>query len=126
MYSDPIADMLTRMRNAAMARHEAVMIPFSVIKRQIASVLQQNKYVEKYEEVDEDGRKMLKLTLIPGRSIELKRISSPGQRIYRKVKDMYPTRRGYGLTILTTPQGIMSGRDAVKKGLGGEVICEVF
>lgn len=126
MHSDPIADMLTRIRNASMAKLNKASMPYSKIKEQIASVLEQNKYIEGVKIYEEDNRKILEIALFPEKSLELKRISKPGQRIYKKAKELYPTRKGYGLTIITTSEGVMTEKDALQKKLGGEVICEIF
>lgn len=126
MHSDPIADMLTRVRNASMAKLGKTVVPYSKMKEQIASVLQKNKYIEDIKIHEDGGKKTLEISLFPERTIELTRVSKPGQRIYRKAKELFPTRKGYGLTIITTSQGIMTEKEARQKKLGGEVVCEIF
>jgi len=127
---DPISDMLTRIRNAQAVSHKTVVIPFSKLKFNLAKVLEKEKLVGK---VVIQGRKIRKTIEIElkyeeGKPIagNLKRISKPGQRIYIKNDQLRPIRQGYGLIIVSTSSGLMTNKEAKKKGLGGEVICEVW
>jgi small subunit ribosomal protein S8 len=127
---DPITDMLNRIRNAQAVSRLAVDIPFSNLKYEIAKILEKQGFIEKVERRGRKAKKFIEITLkydngrpaISG----LKRISKPGQRIYLKAKELRPIRGGYGLSIISTPQGPMTNKEARKKGLGGEVICEIW
>ncbi|GIV97533.1 MAG: 30S ribosomal protein S8 [Herpetosiphonaceae bacterium] len=130
--NDPIADMLTRIRNACMARHQTVSIPASKIKRAIADILVREGYVKSYD-IQKLGTPFdhivlqLKYTkdkqpVITG----LKRVSRPGLRIYTKRDDIPRVRNGLGVSIISTPRGVMTGHEAWRNGLGGEVLCYVW
>lgn len=126
MHTDPIADLLTRIRNASMANHDRTKVPSSVIKKEILRVMKEKKAIQGFNESDEEGpKKMIDIQLIPGRALSLKRVSTPGQRIYKKSTELRPVLRGYGFSIISTSQGIMTGEDARKKGMGGELLCEI-
>lgn len=128
MNTDPIADYLTRIRNAARAKHSQTVIPYSKIKEGITKVLQSRKFVGKYE-VKENGKfKELVVEIQPWvkEPLSLTRVSKPGQRIYLKSKEIKAVKNGLGVLILSTSQGIMSGKEAKKNKLGGEVICEAY
>jgi len=129
--TDPIADMLTRIRNAQSVRRRFVMMPYSGIKEAIGQVLVEEGFVSRVEKVEEGRFPSLRLYLrytedktpvIQG----LKRISKPGCRIYTKREDISWVRYGLGTVILSTPRGVVSGRQARKLGVGGEVLCEVW
>jgi small subunit ribosomal protein S8 len=132
MQTDPISDMLTRIRNAAGARHARVELPASKLKIEIARVLKEEGYISTYKVVEEGKtRKNLRVFLkytsdrrpvITG----LRRISRPGSRRYLSVDEIRPVVGGLGINILTTPRGVMSGRSARKERLGGEILCEVW
>ena len=122
---DPIADFLTRIRNAQTARQKAVEAPYSQIKHQIAEVMKKNGFIETVEKIEIDKAKpTLKVTLID-RKITLKRISHCGQRIYIKSPDIRKVVNGFGISIISTSQGIMTGYEARSKNIGGEYLCEV-
>ncbi|MBL7141730.1 30S ribosomal protein S8 [Patescibacteria group bacterium] len=133
--TDPISDMLTRIRNALAVKKTEVILPYSKIKFGIAKVLEKEKWLKKIEVVsqgkDEKNFKQIKLILKYDDQDQpviktLKRISKPGQRVYVK-KDRIPSvLQGLGMTILSTSKGLMTGQDARKKGLGGELICEIW
>ncbi|KKR48470.1 MAG: 30S ribosomal protein S8 [Candidatus Magasanikbacteria bacterium GW2011_GWC2_40_17] len=129
MFTDPIADMLTRIRNASAVKKAEVLIPFSKVKLSIANILLQAGFLKSVEKV-EDGRGDLKIILKyqDGRPVltSLTRISKPGRRIYIGKEDLKTVRNGLGISILSTSQGIMDGREAKKKNIGGELICEVY
>lgn len=122
--TDPIADFLTRIRNAQMANNAAVRIPYSKTKEAIATVMLKNKFLEKVD-VDNTGKfPELLLTLAP-KKIKLKRISKPGQRIYVKSENIYRILSGLGIAIISTSKGIMTGYEARSMNIGGEFLCTV-
>lgn len=134
--NDPIADMLTRIRNAVMIGHTAVAMPSSKIKTAIADILKAEGFIENYQVVDGDpsDQKVLRLRLkyvglrrerqpvITG----LERVSRPGRRIYTKKTDIPWVLSGIGIAILSTPKGVMTGTRARQLGVGGEVLCKVW
>jgi small subunit ribosomal protein S8 len=132
MQTDPISDLLTRIRNAAKARHARVDIPTSKLKVEVARILKEEGYISTYKLIEENKtRKTLRLFLkyTPDkRSVitDLKRISKPGSRRYLGTSGIRPVVGGMGISIMTTPKGVMTGRAARKARLGGEVLCEVW
>lgn len=131
MNTDPIADMLTRIRNAVRARHPRVDLPASNLKVEIARILKEEGYVSTYKVVDENKRRVLRMffrytpdkrSVLTG----LKRISRPGCRRYVGKHEIKPVVGGMGVSILSTPRGVMTGQTARKEGLGGELLCEVW
>lgn len=128
--TDPIADMLTRIRNAATAKHTRVLIPASKMKLAIARVLKEEGYVKDIEVLKDTPQGTIRLTLryVDKKPVvtQLKRVSKPGLRVYTKKADIPLVRGGLGTAILSTPQGLMTGHRAYKEGLGGEVICYVW
>jgi len=125
MNTDPIADLLTRIRNASMARHESTTVPASKMKKQILDVLKEKDLIRGFSETNEAGpQKTVTIKLVPGKRVSLKRVSKPGQRIYKRADEIFPVLRGYGFSVISTSQGIMTGAEARKKGIGGEIICE--
>ncbi|HEY7781665.1 MAG TPA: 30S ribosomal protein S8 [Ktedonobacterales bacterium] len=128
--TDPIADMLTRIRNGIMARHTRVQMPSSTMKVAIAAILKEEGYVRDYEVVQEGPHRELRITLryVDKRPVmnQLKRVSKPGLRVYTKRDGIPRVRGGLGTAIISTPRGIMSGRKAYQLGLGGEVVCYVW
>ena len=132
MTSDPIADMLTRVRNAIVARHPKVDVPASKLKAEIARILKEEGYISTYKMVEENkSRKTLRIFLkytADRRSVitGMKRISRPGQRNYLGSTEIRPVVGGLGISILTTPKGLMTGRAARKSNVGGEILCEVW
>ena len=131
MTSDPIADMLTRVRNAMAARHPKVDVPASKLKTEIARILKEEGYIANFKAVDEDGRKVLRVYLKYGSNNEaaiskLERISRPGCRVYVGRNEIPRVLGGLGINILTTPRGVMTGRQARKEGVGGEVLCQIW
>ncbi len=132
--TDPIADMLTRIRNATQAGHRRVEIPASNQKKAVADVLVQQGYIEKYE-VLEDGaqgalRLFLKYQLRDGQRIGviegIRRVSRPGRRIFAGKENIPKVCGGYGISILSTNQGIVTGHQCRMRGIGGEVLCEIW
>lgn len=132
MQTDPIADMLTRIRNAMRARHARVELPASKLKIEIARVLKEEGYISTYKVVDEaKTRKALRVFLkyTPDKHsviTDLKRVSRPGSRRYVASDEIRSVVGGLGICILTTPRGVMTGRAARKERVGGELLCEVW
>ena len=128
--TDPIADMLTRVRNALMARHTRVIIPASNMKIAIARILKEEGYIKDYDVVKDTPQGTIRITLryVDKRSVmsQLKRVSKPGLRVYTRRDSIPRVRGGLGTAILSTPQGLMTGRKAYQLGLGGEVVCYVW
>lgn len=128
--TDPIADMLTRIRNALAVRQDQVSMPYSKIKHSVASILADNKYIVGVSVDGEGVEKSLVLTIAGTTAVspitEISRVSKPGRRIYAKVKDIPVIKQGRGLVIVSTSRGIMTGHDAKKQMLGGEVLCKVY
>jgi small subunit ribosomal protein S8 len=131
MLTDPIADMLTRIRNAIRVERPHVDIPTSKVKRGLADVLKREGYIWDWQELEAQPHKQLRLELKYGPSGEhviqnIKRVSTPGRRIYRKAKDLRPVRAGLGITVISTSGGVISDREARQKNVGGEVLCEIY
>jgi small subunit ribosomal protein S8 len=128
--TDPIADMLTRIRNAIRARHQRVDMPSSKLKAEVARVLKEEGYLSGFKVSEEGNRKLLRLTLrydATGKSAiaKLQRISRPGRRVYAGGKEIPAVLGGLGVNILTTPRGVMTGKSARKARLGGEILCTI-
>ncbi len=124
--TDPIADMLTRIRNAHMALHKQVRIPASKMKRSILKIMEENGYIEKVEQEGRDLVVYLKYVKgLPAIS-ELKRVSKPGRRIYVGVDEIPNVQDGLGIAILSTSKGILEGSEAKKMNVGGELICTIW
>jgi small subunit ribosomal protein S8 len=130
MITDPIGDLLTRIRNGQMRRTAKVNSPNSRLRVRLLDVLQEEGYIRGYAEVEVKGHKELEIELKyhEGEPVirELKRISTPGRRIYSSVSDLKPHRQGLGVSILSTPKGLMTDTTAKEKNVGGEVLCQVF
>jgi small subunit ribosomal protein S8 len=129
--TDPIADMLTRIRNGLHASHDDVNIPRSKLKVEIARILQEEGYVRSYRESAADGKPLLTVQLKYGPGGEhvissLTRVSRPGYRVFVGRGDIPRVLGGLGINILSTSGGVMTGRDARKRGYGGEILCEVY
>ena len=129
--TDPISDMLTRIRNGQAARHERITLPFSKLKHKIAMLLVREKFLAAANEGAEAGHKVLVLDLQynsegKGAITNVKRVSKPGRRVYQKKADLPRVLSGYGVAVVSTPAGLMTNKDAKKQGLGGEIICEIF
>ena len=129
--TDPIADMLTRIRNANMVKHETVEVPASKLKVELARVLKEEGYISDYE-VKEAGKfKVISITLKydeSGKSVitKLQRVSTPGLRSYSKSKNLQKVLGGMGIAIVSTPKGLLTDRKARKENVGGEVLCYVY
>jgi small subunit ribosomal protein S8 len=129
--SDPIADMLTRVRNAIAARHPKVDVPASRLKTDIARILKEEGYIMNYKLVEEGAKKAIRIYLkytpgnVPAIS-RIERVSRPGCRVYAGSRDIPRVLGGLGVSIVTTPRGVMTGSSARKTGVGGEVLCQVW
>jgi small subunit ribosomal protein S8 len=131
MVTDPIADMLTRIRNANQALHESVTMPSSGMRREIARILDEEGYIEGYSVAKGDVFDTLTVTLKYSAGRErvisgLKRISKPGRRVYARKDRPHKVLGGMGIAILSTSSGVVTGRQAQEKGVGGEVLCYVW
>ena len=131
MTSDPIADMLTRVRNAIQARHPKVDVPASKLKAEIARILKEEGYITNFKVAEEGAKKTIKIYLKYANNNEavisnVNRVSRPGCRVYVRRTEIPRVLGGMGINILTTPRGVMTGRQARKQGLGGELLCEVW
>lgn len=129
--SDPIADMLTRLRNANMVRHEKIELPASNIKKQIAEILKNEGFIKNVEFVEDDKQGVLRLFLKYGQNNErvitgLKRISKPGLRVYAKADEVPKVLNGLGIALVSTSEGIVTDREARKRNVGGEVLAYVW
>ncbi len=126
MHTDPIADLLTRIRNAGRAHLGTVNVPYSKIKEGILGILKSKERIQDFEVTTEGQFKSLKVTLREDKEkLELKRVSKPGQRIYLKKDQIKPIKSGIGFSIISTSRGLMCNNDARKQNLGGELICEI-
>jgi small subunit ribosomal protein S8 len=131
MVTDPIADMLTRLRNGAHARHRRVDMPVSKLKTEIARLLKENHYIHDYKVLEEDGKHgvlRLYLKYFQEKPVirELRRVSKPGLRRYVGVEEIPRVRNGMGMAILSTPKGVMTDRDAKSNRVGGELLALVW
>jgi small subunit ribosomal protein S8 len=131
MTTDPIADMLTRIRNAQLAHHDQVSMPASRMKLEIARILKNEGYIQKYALVEEKPQSQIRINLkyLPDRSpaiSALRRISSPARRIYVSRDELPRVKGGLGVAILTTSRGIITDREARRRRLGGELLCSVW
>ena len=129
--TDPISDMLTRIRNAVAVGHERVAMPSSNVKVRIAQVLVDEGFIDRYDVLEEGHRRRLELVLRYGdrrRSVieGLKRISRPGHRVYRGSRELPRVQGGIGVAVVSTSQGLLPDREARRRHLGGEILCEVW
>ena len=129
--TDPIADLLTRLRNGLMARHKTVDVPASKMKAEIARILAEEGYLTGYELVEDGRQGLLRLQLKYGNTGEkaitgLERVSRPGRRVYCGKGEIPKVLAGMGITILSTPKGVLTGTASQKAGVGGEVLCNVW
>ncbi len=126
MHTDPIADLLTRIRNAHMRGRTTVVMPYSKMKGEIVKILKANKFIVDFAEKKETAFKELIVTLKEDKvDFALKRVSTPGQRIYIKASEIKKVKNGLGIGIISTSQGVMTTKEAREKGLGGELMCEI-
>src|SRR5271154_595252 len=131
MTADPIADMLTRVRNALSARHAKVDVPASRLKMEIARILKEEGYILNYKMTEDGAKRSIRIYLkyTPANSpviSRIERISRPGCRVYVGSKEIPRILGGLGINILTTPKGVMTGSIARKEGVGGEVLCQIY
>lgn len=129
--NDPVSDLLTRIRNGQLRGMTKVKSPNSRLRVRVLDVLQQEGFIRGYAEIEtKDGQRELEIELKyhEGRPVirELKRVSKPGRRVYSSVKELTPHRQGLGVSIISTPQGVMTDSTAREKNVGGEVLCHVF
>ncbi len=128
--TDPIADMLTRIRNASLVKKDKVVIPFSKLKFEIAKVLLAHNYIASINKKGRKVKKFLELGLSYENSAPriqgLRRISRPGQRAYAKSTDLKSVKSGFGIAVISTPKGILTDKEARKSKVGGEILCEVW
>lgn len=128
--TDPISDMFSRIRNAAMVNKHSVEMPHSKVKEAVAKILVDNGYIKSAKVREVEGRKSLDIEIAiagqPSTITEIKRLSRPGRRVYVEAKEIPTVRRGRGIVIISTSKGMMSGVEAKKSKLGGELICEVY
>ena len=129
--TDPIADMLTRIRNANTVGHETVEIPASKMKKSIAEILKEEGYIEDFDIIDDNKQGIIKITMKYGANKEkvitgIKKISKPGLKVYAKANDVPRVLGGLGIAIISTSKGVVSDKEARKMGVGGEVSCYVW
>ncbi len=129
--SDPIADYLTRIRNAITVKHDRVDVPVSKIKRELSRILKEEGYINDYEVIDQDPVGILRIFLrytadgAPA-IVRLTRVSKPGRRVYRRAKDLEPILNGIGMAIVSTSAGLLTLDQARERGVGGELVCEIW
>lgn len=129
--NDPVGDLITRIRNAQMRRHDRMVVPASKLRGWVLDVLQSEGYIRGYTRVEKDGEKPtleVELKYAEGTPViqSIKRISKPGRRVYSAVNELMPVRNGLGISILSTPKGVMSDTAARDANVGGEVLCQVY
>jgi len=129
--TDPIADMLTRIRNAQAVKQLEVLIPYSRVKFALGEILQQEGYVKKITKTNQGARQLVKIILSYNESGEpviksLRRISKPGKRVYRRREKLPWVLQGMGMAVMSTSRGLMTAKKARKAGLGGELLCEIW
>jgi small subunit ribosomal protein S8 len=129
--TDPIADMLTRIRNGITSRHDRIELPSSKLKVEVARILKNEGFISNYKVVEESPQPTLRVYLRYSDDGEpvihgIERVSRPGRRVYRAKDEIPSVLGGLGLAIVSTSQGVLSGSDAAKKGVGGEVLCQVW
>jgi small subunit ribosomal protein S8 len=128
--TDPIADMLSRIRNAIAVRKSIISLPHSQVKESVAKLLKENDFINDYQVTDDRIGKTLRITIndenLNARITEIQRLSKPGRRWYTSADDIPTVKRGRGLVIVSTSKGMMTGQQASAKRLGGELICKVY
>jgi small subunit ribosomal protein S8 len=129
--TDPVADFLTRIRNSIRARHQKLDVPASKLKSEIARILKEEGYIANFKPTEENGQKVIRVYLKYGPNNEaairdLQRVSRPGCRVYLGRDEIRRVQGGLGISIMTTPKGVMTGRQARREGVGGEILCEVW
>ena len=129
--NDPVGDLITRIRNAQMRRHSTMNVPASKLRGWVLDVLEAEGYIRGYSRVEKDGEKPnfeVELKYYEGSPViqKIKRVSKPGRRVYSSVRDLASVRNGLGISIVSTPKGVMSDAAARDANVGGEVLCEVY
>lgn len=129
--SDPLGDMLTRIRNGQMANKSSILAPASKLRSNVLEVLKREGYIRGFEEIENrPGIREIKIELKYHEGApaiqEISRVSKPGRRVYSKIKDLAPVYNGLGISIISTPRGVMSDAEAREANVGGEVLCQVF
>ncbi len=129
--TDPVADFLTRIRNSIRARHQKLDVPASKLKSEIARILKDEGYIANFKATEENGQRVIRVYLKYGTNNEaairdLQRVSRPGCRVYVGRDEIRRVQGGLGISIMTTPKGVMTGRQARREGVGGEILCEVW
>ncbi len=130
-FTDPVADFLTRIRNGIRARHQKVDVPASKLKLEIARILKEEGYIANFKATEEEGKKIIRVYLKYAADnsaiiTNVTRVSRPGCRVYVGKNEIPRVLGGLGINILTTPKGVMTGKQARREGLGGEILCEVY
>jgi small subunit ribosomal protein S8 len=130
-FNDPLSDMIARIKNAAERKRSKVSTPASKLRGRVLDVLQDEGYIRGYALVDEPGKHPafeIELKYFDGEPViaEIRRISTPGRRVYSSIKDLKPVKNGLGISILSTPKGVMSDNAARDNNVGGEVLCRVY
>lgn len=130
MVNDPISDLLIRIMNAQKVGHQTVKVPFSRIRFELVKILEQEKFVEAIKKEGKDPKSFILINLKYEQGLpaihSLKRISKLSQRIYMRKDEIRPIKKGYGLVIVSTSSGLMTGKEAKKRKIGGEILCEVW
>lgn len=127
MLTDPIADLLTRIRNGVAARHTLIELPYSKLKENVLGILKNEGYINNFEIEKNEGFPKLIVSLNDhSKAMTLRRVSKPGQRIYRKFEKIMKVNNGFGVAIFSTSKGVMTGKEARKQKLGGELLCEIY
>ena len=128
--NDPVGDLITRIRNAQLRRRSKLLSPASTLRMRVLQVLKDEGYIRDFREVENEGRKEIEIELkyFEGAPAihEIQRVSKPGRRVYSAIKDLRLVRNGLGISILSTPRGVMSDAAARSANVGGEVLCEVY
>lgn len=124
--TDPIGDLLARMRNAQRARHDSCRAPHSRLKQDLLEVMQKNGWIQSVEKVGDAPKFELEITFAEDRpSLEMSRVSKPGRRVYEKSSTIQPVLRGFGSAFVSTSQGVMTDKEARANNIGGEVLCTI-
>ena len=128
--NDPVGDLITRIRNAQLRRRSKLTSPASTLRMRVLQVLKDEGYIRDFREIDSEGRKELEIELkyFEGAPAihEIQRVSKPGRRVYSSIKDLRLVRNGLGISIISTPKGVMSDAAARDANVGGEILCEVY
>lgn len=131
MVIDPLSDMFTRIRNAQSSGLETTVIPYSKFKMEVAKVLLKKNFIKEINRRGKKNKKFIEVTLSYGEKnkpkiIDIKRISKPSKRVYIPANEIKPVRQGYGVIIISTPKGILTGNEAMRENVGGEVLCKIW